>query len=79
MTALELVEEYEKGTYTLLEVVARLIDYHRLADIRTLPQEWQKRVLEALTESPTTDDEWAKAMLRPEAFGRNSLGLIAGS
>ena len=62
MTALELVKEYEKGHYTLLEVVARLTENHRLADIRTLPSEWQERVLERLARAPTTDEEWAKAI-----------------
>ena len=63
MTALKLVEKYQKGLYTLAEVDAKLLKEYHLADIRTLPEEWQNRVLEKLAKAPRTDEEWAEAIV----------------
>jgi hypothetical protein len=62
MTALQLVEGYYKGIYARGEVYSRLLDDFSLADIRSLPQEWQDGCLERLAKAPRTDEEWAKVI-----------------
>jgi hypothetical protein len=74
MTALELLERHEKGHYTTLEVLSYCIWNFHLAEIRTLPIEWQNDVHNALANSPKTDEEWAKAIfICPEGPSQEEL------
>lgn len=74
MTALELLERHEKGQYTLLEVLSYCIGNFSLAEIRTLPLEWQNQVLKVLANSAKTDEEWAsRVFICPEGPSQEEM------